>query len=359
MRTLLLLVGVIGVLAPPAWAASPSDWMVQLTLHGQSIEGMPLAWNSRQVYLLGRDGRLWEFPPEDARDFRQTSDQFRGYSPSDFRAILLRELGQGYEVSGTGHYLVAHPRGQRDLWAQRFEDLYRSMTRYFSLRGFKLSEPPFPLIGVVCRNQQEFARYSASQGLPVSRGVLGWYSLESNRILLYDIDGTSSGRDNWRETASTLIHEAAHQTAFNTGIHSRYTAPPVWVAEGVATLFEAPGVYDSRYHTARSDRINRGRLRQFRELARQHRPELIRELVASDRLFRVSPAAAYAEAWALTFYLIETEPRKYADYLARTAAHPPFQEVTAEERLADFTDVFGDDWRMFEARFLRFMDGIE
>jgi hypothetical protein len=85
---------------------------------------------------------------------------------------------------------------------------------------------------------------------------------------------------------------------------------------------------------------------------------LLTALIASDRLFRNSPSAAYAEAWALTLYLVEKQPRKYAAYVARTVARPSFQEYTAAERTADFTAVFGDDWRMLEARFLRFVDGL-
>ena len=359
MRPPWFLVAILAACLQSAGTASSSDWMVQLTLRGKVVEGEPLAWSRRQVFLLGRDGRLWEFAPEEAKDFRKTSNRFRSYSPSELRAALLRELGQGYEVSGTGHYLVAHPRGQRDLWAERFEDHYRAFVHFFSVRGFKLSEPPFPLIGVVCRDRQEFLRCSAGQGLPVRAGVLGWYVLESNRILLYDLDGQSSARDNWQETAATLIHEATHQIAFNTGIHSRYAPPPLWVAEGIATLFEAAGVHDSRYHTTRSDRVHRERLRRFQLLAPRHRPEWICDLVASDRVFQSDPAAAYAEAWALTFYLLEAEPRKYVAYLTRTAAHPAFQEVTAEERLADFTAVFGDNWPMLEAAFLRFMAGVK
>ena len=65
--------------------------------------------------------------------------------------------------------------------------------------------------------------------------------------------------------------------------------------------------------------------------------------------------AAYAEAWALTFFLVETEPQKYMEILKRTASRPPFQEYTPTQRTADFTAVFGSDWRMLEARFLRFM----
>ncbi|HUT13880.1 MAG TPA: DUF1570 domain-containing protein [Thermoguttaceae bacterium] len=342
-----------------ACADPPPDFMLKLTFDGRQIEGKPLTWDSHLVRLLGRDGRLWEFPPDKATDFSKSADRFRSYSPSEFRAELLRELGKEFEVTGTGHYLVAHPRGQRDKWAQRFEDLYRSFVHYFSVRGFRPVSPPFPLIGVVCKDRSDFHRYTASLGRPVPPGVLGFYELDSNRIILYDIDG---GRDsqNWQETASVIIHEAAHQTAFNTGVHGRYAPPPLWVVEGLATTFEAPGVYDSRHHTQQADRINRDRFEYFKQrVAPKHKTELLLRMIASDGLFRSNPSTAYAEAWALSFYLVETQPRKYAKYLAMTAKQPPFGDCTASQRTADFTSVFGDDWPMLEARLLRFMEGLK
>ena len=342
---------------PPAAAALPAEWMLELKLKGRKIEGAPLAWDRHLVHLLGRDGGLWEFRPDEATDYWKTSNRFRSYSPSEFRAVLLRELGKGFEVSGTGHYLVAHPRGERDKWAGRFEDLYRSFVHYFSVRGFRPEKPPFPLIGVVCKNRRDFFRYSAANGSFVSAGVLGYYQPDSNRIVLYDAGG-KSGSARWQETASVIIHEATHQTAFNTGVHSRYTRPPLWVAEGLATMFEAPGVYDSRHHAQRSDRINRGRFENFQKFAPTHKPEVLSSIVASDGLFRRNAGVAYAEAWALSFYLVETQPRKYTKYLALTAGRPPFGRYTAAQRTADFTSVFGDDWRMLEAQFLRFMAGL-
>jgi len=332
--------------------------MIELSLRGQKIEGMPIGWNEQEVHLLGRDGRLWQFAPDAVSDFKRTSDRFRGYSPSEFRAVLLRELGGGYEVSGTGHYLVAHPRDQRDKWAQRFEDLYRSFVHYFSVRGFEPAPPMFPLVGVVCRNRAAFDRLAADEGNAVPNGVVGYYDIASNRINLYDMGGKAESA-NWRQNAAVLIHEATHQTAFNTGVHSRYCPPPKWLAEGLAMLFEAPGVYDSRNNTRPADRVNRDRLKAFRQgIVPHHRPELLAAIVASDDLFRTSPGAAYAESWALSFFLVETAPHKYVDYLKRTALHSPFADYAAAERTADFAAVFGTDWRMLEARFLRFMEGV-
>jgi len=344
---------------PPAQAATPGEWMVKLMLQGQEVEGTPLAWNARQVQLLGRDGRLWVFDPSRATDFRTTSSRFSGYSTSELRAILLRTVGEEYEVTGSSHYLVAHPRGQRDKWARRFEDLYRSFVHYFSVRGFAPAEPPFPLLGIVCKDQADFHRYASEQREAVSAGVVGAYGLISNRIIVFDMqaDEDSPG---WQENAAVVIHEATHQTAFNTGVHSRYAPPPLWVAEGLATMFEAPGVYDPRHFTRQSDRINHGRLLAFKKWVEpNHRPESLEALIAADRRFQTHPAAAYAEAWALSFYLVETQPGKYAKYLALTAARPPFTECTPAQRTADFRSVFGGDWRMLEAQFLRFMAGVK
>lgn len=343
--------------SPKTVTAAPPEFMVELRLDGRSIEGMPLSADARRVRLLARDGRLWEFPPEKARDYRQTASAFQSYSISEFRAALLRELGEGFEVSGAGNYLVAHPRGRRDQWAPRFEELYRSFVHYFGVRGMRIAPPRFPLIAIVCRGRDEFQRYSARR-YGDSSGVMGYYSIETNRIVLYDMGGKADSPD-WRLNAQVVIHEATHQTAFNTGVHNRFAPPPLWVAEGLATMFETPGVYDARRHPRLEDRVHAERLAAFRRLARPgHRPERLRAMIAADEVFRTQPEATYAEAWALSFLLVETRPRQYVEYLARTAAREPFVAVSASDRLGDFVEMFGDDWAMLEARLLRFVDEL-
>jgi hypothetical protein len=349
----------VALAAAPAFAAAadPATFgMIEVRLPGRTLEGAPLAWDRQEVHLLGRDGRLWQFAPGAVESFAKTSREFRTYSPSEFRAALLRELGDDYEVSGTSHYLVAHPRGQRDRWAERFEDLYRSFVHYFAVRGLAAAAPRFPLVGIVRRDRAEFAREAG--GNLAASGVEGYYDVVTNRINIYDM-GKSEGAD-WRHNAAVLIHEATHQTAFNTGVHSRYAPPPCWLAEGLATLFEAPGVFESHTYPDASERVNRGRLRDFQGVvAPGHRPERLRSIVASDELFHTNPGPAYAEAWAMSFFLMETEPAKYVRYLRKTALRRPFAAYSAKERVDDFTAVFGGDWPMLDARFLRFMAAVK
>ena len=343
-----------------AASGQPIQGMVKLKLDGKWIEGQPLRWNKQRVDLLGRDGKLWQFNPDRVTEFRKTADRFRPNTTSQLRATLLRELGDGFEVSGTNHYMVAHRAGEGSQWAHRFEKLYGSFMHYFSVRGFKTKQPAFPLLAVVCRDRDDFNRYSAQQGATATGNLAGYYQPTSNRITLYDMrekDGASG--DSWQNNAAVIIHEATHQIAFNTGIHDRFSHTPQWVVEGLATMFEAPGVHDSRNHPDRKSRINRGRLDDFRQIAMAaHRWETIRDMVASDQVFSSAPRSAYAEAWALTFYLAETQSGKYAKYLAKTASRPPFSKYTADQRLDDFTSLFGDDWPMLESRMLRFVSAL-
>ncbi len=111
--------------------AEPLEFMVQAELGHRQVEGQPLAWSDEKVYLLGRDGQLVSFAPSEARDYRKSAPRFAGLSAIEMRRQLVREFGRGYEVSATGHYLVVHPRGQRDIWARKFESMYRTFKHYF------------------------------------------------------------------------------------------------------------------------------------------------------------------------------------------------------------------------------------
>src|SRR5262245_43854241 len=204
-----------------------ADPLLRFDLPGRTVEGTPLAWSEKEIYLLGRDGQLIEFPPEQGKNPSKLSGGFKSLSQAEIRGQLLAEFGQGYEVSGVGHYLVVHATGQRDQWAPRFEELYRSFRHYFAARGWNLMEPRFPLIAVVYRRQTDFARQAAREGLTQAGGVLGYYSPTTNRILMFDPDDSPQ----WSGSAETIIHEAAHQTAFNTSVHNRFSATPRWVVE--------------------------------------------------------------------------------------------------------------------------------
>ncbi len=358
MRALLVALAIVSCLSRLAAGADVSRRMVELSLGGQRIEGTPLLQSAAGVELLGRDGRLWSIGPQSAGALRQTGSSFQSYPASIMQGRLQAELGKSFQIVNTGHYLVALPQGARTTWAQRFEELYRSFALYFSVRGFRLQEPEFPLVAIVWPDQQSFARACQADRGANPSGLLGYYSPISNRIMLYDVGGGRADSDDSRQNAATIIHEATHQTAFNTGIHRRFSDSPRWLVEGLGMMFESPGVWNSRTYTRREDRINRDRFDYFRQrIAPRHKTEMLQDMLGSDRIFSLDPGQAYAEAWALSFFLVETQPRKYSQYLALTAARP-IGAYPSAQRLADFASVFGSNLKLLEAQFLRFMSEL-
>ena len=347
--TLLLLAVAVGMTVRPAAAA---EFMFRAVVNGQTLEGQPLTWTDHEMLLLGRDGRLHEFDPRDAKHAKKTAPRFAGYSMQEVKRELYVEFGDQLDITTTQHYLVVHPRGESKAWAGRCEELYRWCLGYFRVRGFRSQEPQFPLVAVVFRNEGDYRRAASASGTPLQPNTLGHYDSISNRIYLFDVTSGNGGGD-WSENAATIIHEATHQTAYNVGIHNRFAEVPRWLVEGLATMFEARGVWNSQSYHSLKDRLNTGRLVDFRDrVARGRAAGTMAGLVASDQMFRSDAAGAYAEAWALTLYLCETRPRQYIDYLAKTAGRPMFSQYPAAERIADFQAAFGSDLAQLEAKFL-------
>jgi hypothetical protein len=230
------------------------------------------------------------------------------------------------------------------------------MIPYFAKRGISMHEPVFPLVAIVFPTQHHFLEYAQQAGMPLSAAILGLYEPMSNRIMLYDVTAGGQVDNDWRVNAETIVHEAAHQTAFNCGIHSRYNMPPRWICEGLGTLFEARGVYDSGHYPDQTDRLNHQQLEIYRKYFAQGLPKgSVSALVANDKFFSAYPGAAYALSWGLTFMIAETQPHLLSEYLQLTAHKRPFRQVEPAERLGDFQRVFGTDLYLFESHLHRYL----
>ena len=155
---------------------------------------------------------------------------------------------------------------------------------------------------------------------------------------------------------ATVVHEATHQIAFNLGMHRRYADNPVWLTEGMAMYFEAPDL-SSRRGWSGIGKVNAPRLFRFREFLKTKRePDSLETLVRDNSRFADADSAidAYAEAWALTYFLIRTRIRDYSKYLQLISQKQPLRWSKPEERLAEFQSVFGNDFARLNREFLSF-----
>ncbi|MCH8830796.1 MAG: DUF1570 domain-containing protein [Planctomycetes bacterium] len=251
-----------------------------------------------------------------------------------------------------------------------FERLLIAFRKQWRRKETDLNPPALPLSAIVFSNQQEFAEYATQDaGAETAATAKGYYSIKSNRMVLYDLTAELKGSRpktpreiNSRLATSafnvaTIVHEATHQIAFNTGMHTRYADNPLWLAEGMAMYFETPDVKNPKgWRTV--GRVNPFRIRDFRDyVSKRRKADALRTLISSDK--RLTDAAtstdAYAEAWALTFFLIKTRRNDYRRYLARIAAKPRLIWDTPQQRLQEFRQAFGKDLAKLDREFLRYM----
>lgn len=315
---------------------------VKVAVGKRTFVGKVIAVDNETMVLLRRNGRMTMIPLEDVAAARTVAKGFTAQKSDEIRQQLQREFGNKYQVSITDHFVVVHPPGDSNIWAAPFEKLYVRYQNYFISRGFNLDEPQFPMVAVVLRTREEFDRFLENYH-EVNENVLGYYSPRSNRIISYDQTGGQAKDEDWFFTVDTIVHEATHQTAFNTGLHTRFAPNPRWISEGLATMFEAPGVQNSMYYSKRKDRVNYGRLENLRTMYEKDyvSEKMIASMIGSDEIFRADPGAAYALAWGLTFYLAEKEPEKYAAFLRADGLREDFHTYESRDRLVNFIKKFG------------------
>lgn len=304
------------------------------------VTGTPLVWDSQRLFLVTGYGDLTEISVPRVKAFKKQSAAAAVHARDAFVKKMQQEFGPRYQVSTTTDYVIVHPQGQRDFWPGRIQSVYTSFQNYFQGRQITLRNRQFPLVAVILGSRSEFEKYAQRNNEQVGRNVVGYYSPTSNRVVLYD----QSGRGNlWEHNFDTIVHEIAHQAAFNRGIHSRFGDTPRWAIEGLGTMFEARGVYNSLKYTRQVDRINPGLFDLFhRKVLAVRSSGWIGPVLLDNRLFGKDPEFSYSAAWALTFYLVETHPHEYISYLKRLAKLPPMEKYSPESRLADFQRAFGD-----------------
>lgn len=330
------------------------------------------------LMLMSPDGMLWNIEPEEI--VSHTSDD-QPFAPLSLAAAGKRVQAElpGFQVVSTAHYVICY--GTSRVFAQwvgaLYERLYNAFSTYWTSRGVKLHDPEMPLVVLVFPDQETYAEHARGEIGEATKSIVGFYSLRSNRVTMYDLTGveavrrlngnrSSAGEINQllaqpeaEAMVATIIHEATHQLAFNRGLQARFADVPLWVSEGVALYFETPDLRNSRgWQTVGA--VNRVRLDRFRQYLTQRPTKSLESLMLDDRRFRDPRQAldAYAEAWALTYFLIHQRPKQYTEFIEAMAAKKALFTVTPEQRLAEFKLAFGNDLARLDTEFLKYMQRI-
>ncbi len=336
----------LGVIEPPATTPPVIEKTVAGRIRIQAQDG--------GLLLEDRQGLLWPITASQTPVIETLEAPFTAMTVDELTISLQAEFGDGFEVVRTPHYLICTNAGHGygEWCGQLFERLHIGFQKFWKDRLPGLEAPERPLVAIAFATQKEYQAFQVTDAGGLVGAAQGYYSARTNRMVLFD--QSSSGAEQNRTAAdiqtqalrnpgniATVIHEAVHQLSFNIGLQTRYADNPVWFSEGLAMYFETPDL-EARSGWRTIGQINPVRLDRYRSLAKQRPPE-IRSLLATDDRFRDPQLAldAYAEAWALHFFLLRTQKEKYNNYLQMLDTKPPVKWDTPDQRVADFEAAFG------------------
>ena len=330
------------------------------------------------VMLMTADGILWPLPKEEIVSRKSDDKPFVPLTPDEIAKKLTAELPNGFKIHQTKNYLICY--NTSPAYAQwvggLFERLNSAFYNYWTRRGIEMRQPQFPLVALVFDSKASYAQHARGELGDATNSIIGYYSLKTNRMTMYDLTGveefggggkaTTAARVNQvlskpgaERTVATIVHEATHQLAFNSGLQVRYADIPMWVSEGLAIYFETPDL-ESKTGWRNIGGVNRVNLVNFRRAAAEGKLVSLEQLLSDDKRFRdpASAANAYAQAWALNYYLLKTRSDDYVKYLQAQAAQSPLVILEPAERVKQFEDNLGGELTTIEAEFLRYMRGV-
>ncbi|MCA9258839.1 MAG: DUF1570 domain-containing protein [Planctomycetales bacterium] len=312
---------------------------------------------------------------------RRTDDEpFKLLEREELGKRILAELPPGFQIHDSTNYLICYNTTRSyAIWTSSLlERLNKAFLAFWKRKGCELEVPSQPLPVLIFSDEQSYADYAQAELGPGAASVIGYYSLTTNRIMMYDLTGLQSLR---REESlrgsrrdisvllslpaaeplvATIVHEATHQIAFNCGLQTRFADNPIWMSEGMAVFFETPDLSSSRSWRGIGS-VNYPRWDHYCDLEADDALIPLPQLLSDDQTFRTRDTAldAYAQAWAWNYFLIKWRPKEYVAYLKEIAAKPVLIQDTPKQRLADFKRHFGDDLEALQDEFDRRMDRVK
>ncbi|MBL99879.1 MAG: hypothetical protein CMM06_09330 [Rhodopirellula sp.] len=332
-------------------------------LQGQLLE----SGDPASLLLLHRNNKIQKLASENVLTRTKDATSFRFVSRDQMISSLREEFGEEFRIHQTSHYLVCfNTTPEYARWvATLMERLHRGFFAYWDKRRAAIDVPAHPLVVVIHKDQKSFLEHVDGDLGESAEFIPGYYNQESNRVNLYDLSllterqanlirqGSRPGNATQQirrvldhptaeRNVATVIHEGTHQLCFNCGMMRRLSFTPLWLSEGMAIYFETPDLNNPKGWFA-IGRVNRYNLSYFQRLEQQNELPDLEALICSDELFRTGQTvrAAYAYAWALNFYLQQTRPQQYREFVKMQRLHLPLKEQTQQQRKSMFVEAFG------------------
>lgn len=331
------------------------------------------------MLLLTPDGQLWTLLAEDVISKEETNEEMQPLTSEEIYAHFKSSMPDGVQIHKTKHYVMLHNTSPAyAAWVgELFERLYRGFYNYWKSQRLELEQPRFPLVAFVFSDKNSYMQFAEREVGESAKAMIGYYNLKTNRMITYDLTGINGmvppgtrlansrminqilSQPQAERTVATIVHEAVHQIAYNSGLQVRLADNPRWLSEGMAMFFESPDFKSTRGWSM--GKVNYHNLRGFAQYLPSRGADSLTSLISDDKRLLSSESArtAYPESWALTYFLMKTKKSEYKDYLQELATKRPLETDKPRDRVDLFKKHFGDDLEQFDQDFIKYMRTVQ
>ena len=324
------------------------------------------------ILLEQQNGRLRTIPAESIDAVTDLHTGFGYFTADEFAAQLLRNAGPTFAIHQTQHFVICSDASERytEYCGRLLERVHAEFLKLMDGCEIPVTPLSSSLPVIIFGHQPAFQEFAAQQHPDTDfSDVPGYYSVRDNQMLIAGLSGDRTFRTNsdvLRELkkkprqVETIVHEAVHQLAFNTGIQTRFADNPVWLSEGLAVYFEEASGRGSLLWS-RPGLTSEIHLPGFRAAAANRQLRLpLAQLLSSDQAFQNGEtlADAYAEGWALTYFLIRSDRPAFTRLMKGIGMRKPLITVTPQERLKQVTDATGTSIEELEQAVIRYVSRL-
>ncbi len=288
------------------------------------------------------------------------------------QAVNQSSSGQAYKVLETDHFSLVYSADikEDEKIASLLELAYCHFQSLFNDCNCIAKQTQEKLKWVAFTNKDDFNLYAFNTENQDLSWLNGYYSAKTNAVAIVSPEKISKWQIRYREyeeqaaniiacppDAETglakIVHEAAHQLSFNTGLQKRKVMYPFWVSEGLATFFEE-NMFSVYFKTSRYASIRKDGLVQVQKQ---------KKLIPFDKFLSMTsldgtvPAVnAYAQAWGIFQFLFENNKKSLKKYLSNLYTLEPgwVDEQTLHD---EFTDAFGPPDELYPA-WIQFVENL-
>jgi hypothetical protein len=157
--------------------------------------------------------------------------------------LVRNQIEQNFSVSEFPRFIVISDTSPNDvsLVGNTFEVVANTFENFLNEISFKGTPLSQKLLCLFFDKKYDYLEYSKKvEGLD-SSFLAGYFDNFLNRILFSKMDEFGNKRTGPKLTA-VVSHEITHMLSFNRGFQSAHAAYPLWIAEGLAMLFETENI---------------------------------------------------------------------------------------------------------------------